>query len=382
MSFLTPRMFFYMEQFCQDKTFKIAIVGGGPCGIYCALNILKKFSEINFENYHLVVFDKSQILRTILPTGGTRCNITNSINDIKEFASNYPRGEKFLYSLFSRHFNFDSLEFFKSIGIETYTQDDGRIFPISNSAKDVKDKLLNAIKQFKNVKFIHKEIKSKDDLIDFDRIIISAGSRGSENLIKSFNQPYKPFKKALCALKIDNFNYPKGVSIKSLDGDFIFTDDGISGPLAFKISSINVDKPFPYDVSIRLFNVDDLYILVEKNPRKSIGNLVSKLIPKSLANCIVDDFDRKSAEVSKEKMKSYSILNLKIISNSNFGEIVNSGGVDLKSIDKNCKSKITDNLWFCGEILDIDGFCGGFNLQNCWSSAYVVANDVVYSIIN
>ena len=79
--------------------------------------------------------------------------------------------------------------------------------------------------------------------------------------------------------------------------------------------------------------------------------------------------------------KKYSILNLKITGTTNQGEIVNSGGVELNSIDKNCKSKLYDNLWFCGEILDIDGFCGGFNLQNCWSSGFVVAKDVINSII-
>ena len=371
-----------MEQFCQDKIFKIAIVGAGPSGIYCALNILKKFQERNFNNYFLTIFDKSQALRTLLVTGGGRCNITNSISDIKEFASNYPRGEKFLYSLFSRHFSFDSLDFFKSLGIDTYTQDDGRIFPKSNSAKDVKDKLLSALFRYKNVKLENKDIKDKKDLEKFDRIILACGSRGTQNLIKSFNQPFKPFKKALCALKIDNFIYPKGVSVNSLDGAFVFTNDGISGPLAFKLSSINVDKPFPYSISIRLFNIDDLYSLIKENPKKSIGNLVSKLIPKSLAFAIVDDYNKKCCEVSKEKLISYSVLNLDVISNSNLGEIVNSGGVELNSLDKNCKSKVSDNLWFCGEILDIDGFCGGFNLQNCWSSAYVVANDVVYSIIN
>lgn len=370
-----------MERFYLDNPLKIAIVGAGPSGIYCALQILFGFEKFNFSNYSITIFDKSQVLRTILPTGGTRCNITNSIADIKEFASNYPRGEKFLYSLFFRHFTFETLEFFKSIGIETYIQDDGRIFPISNSAKDVKDKMLSALREFKNVKLIHKNITSKDELKNFDKIIIAAGSRGSLDLIKSFNQPYKPFKSALCALCVRDFNYPKGVSVKSLDGEFIFTNDGISGPLAFKISSLNVDKDFPYNISIRLFEVEKLLELINQNPKKSIGNLVSALIPKSLAHVIVDEFDKKAAEVSKRKIEGYSVLNLEIISKSNQGEIVNAGGIELNSIDKNCKSKINDNLWFCGEILNIDGFCGGFNLQNCWSSAFVVANDVIHSII-
>lgn len=369
-----------MEQYCQDKV-KIAIVGAGPSGIYCALQLLFGFQKNNFTNFYLTIFDKSQALRTILPTGGGRCNITNGICDIEEFILNYPRGQKFLRSLFSRHFSYDSLDFFKKIGIETYLQEDNRYFPISNSSKDVKDKMLNALKQFKNVKLVNKNILNAGDLNDFDRVVIAAGSRSTSDLIKSFNQPMIEFKRALCALKVENFKYPKGVSVKSLDGDFIFTDNGISGPLAFKISSLRVDDDFPYVVNIRLFDFNVLSELVKNNPKKSIGNLVSRLIPKSLAYVIVKDYDKKSAEISKKDLESYSNLTLKIVSHGLNGEIVNKGGVELNSLDKNCKSKITPNLWFCGEILNIDGFCGGFNLQNCWSSAYVVACDIINSII-
>ena len=192
----------------------------------------------------------------------------------------------------------------------------------------------------------------------------------------------EPFKKALCALKVKDFSYPKGVSVHSLDGDFIFTPEGISGPLAYKYSSININKEFPYDISIRLFEIEKLEELIKNNTKKTIGTLVSQLIPKSLAKTIVKEFDKKAAEISKENLKKYSILNLTILNNSTIDEIVNAGGVKLNSIDKNCKSKIQENLWFCGEILNIDGFCGGFNLQNCWSSGYIVAKDVLRSIIN
>jgi len=370
-----------MEQFCRDKV-KIAIVGAGPAGIYCALNILFEFKKIAFTNYKIDIFDKSQALRTILPTGGGRCNITNSISDIKEFASNYPRGEKFLYSLLSKHHNCDTIDFFNSIGIKTYVQSDRRVFPVSNSAKDVKDKMLSALKKFSCVELINKNIENSSELSEYEKIVLACGSRTTENLIKSFNQPYIPFRRALCGLIVDDFKYPQGVSVKSLDGDFVFTSDGISGPLAFRETSINVDKKYPYNVSIKLFDENKLIELINLNSKKSIGNLVSEFIPKSLARIVVDDFDKKSAEVSKKKISEYSILNLQILSKSKQGEIVNAGGIDLKSIDKNCKSKINKNLWFCGEILDIDGFCGGFNLQNCWSSAYVVAKDVVSSIMD
>ena len=370
-----------MELSCPNKN-NIGIVGAGPAGIYCALSILNLFKQYNFTNYSIDIFDKNEPLRTILPTGNGRCNITNSISDIKEFASNYPRGEKFLYSIFSRYFTFETLDFFNSIGIKTYCEPDGRIFPISQSSKDVRDKMLKALYSYDNVRIIKKNINSKDDLNKYDKVVISAGSRGSENLIKMFNHSLVKFEKALCALNVSKNIYPKGVSVKSDDGDFVFTDKGISGPLAFKISSLNAYSSFPFELSIKLFDENKLFELVKKYPKKAIGTLVSFLIPKSLAKILVKDFYKNSCEISKECLFKLSFLNLKIISKAQFGEIVNAGGVELSELDKNCKSRIVDNLWFCGEILNIDGFCGGFNLQNCWSSSYIVANDLVSSIIS
>lgn len=370
-----------MEPLCQDKN-RIAIVGGGPAGIYCALNLLKKFKEISYEKFVIHIFDKGQVLRTILPTGNGRCNITNSICDIREFASNYPRGEKFLYSLFSRHFNYDSLEFFKEIGINTYTQDDGRVFPISNSAKEVKDLMLEKIFEHKKCYLKHKEIIDVSMLENYSHVIFATGSNINSSLLDSLKHPYIPFRKALCSLVVENFNFPQGVSISTKDGDFVFTQNGISGPLAFKISSIKAFDKFPYEVEINLFDENKLYELIQKYPTKSIGNLVSMLLPRSFAKSFVKEFDKNSCEISKTRVKELSKLKLKIIGTSASGEIVKAGGIDLNCLDKNCHSKINNKFWFCGELLNIDGFCGGFNLQNCWSSASVVANDVFENIIN
>lgn len=361
---------------------KIAIIGAGPAGIYCAINILEEFEKYGYSDFFLNIFDKSQVLRTILPTGNGRCNLTNAISDIKEFASNYPRGEKFLYSIFSRHSNYDSIEFFEKLGIKTYTQKDNRVFPKSNSSKEVKDKLLNYLKNFKNHKLIYKKIESIEEVKSYDKIIISAGSRNTQNLLKSTKQPFVPFRASLTSLKIENHIYPIGTSVKSLDGDFIFTHQGISGPLIYKLSAMNADKNFPYKLKIHLFNSEDLLELINENPKKSIGNLVSHFISKSLSKVIVKNFEKNACEISKKDIESCSYIEFNIISSCLGGEIVNCGGVDLNYLDKNCKSKIIDNLWFCGEILNIDGFCGGFNLQNCWSSASIVAHDVVQSIIN
>ncbi len=369
-----------MAQFFQTNN-NIAIVGAGPSGIYCAISILAELEKLNYNDFSITIFDNKSPLTTILPTGNKRCNITNAICDIKEFAKNYPRGEKFLYSIFSRYFTYETLEFFKSIGVETYIQEDGRIFPVSNSSYCVREKLLKKLNSYKNYRIVNKKINSKDDLLNFDKIVLAAGSRGVEGLIKSFNHSIIPYKNALCALVVDNFCYPRGVSVKSLQGDFIFTDNGISGPLAFKISSLRAFSGFPYTIEIDLFEYQKLKQEIEDNPKKSIGNIVSKLIPKSLAQVLVKDYAKKASEVSKKDLMSYSKLKLRIISQKPDGEIVRAGGVNLDEVDKNIKSKIYPNLWFCGEILNIDGFCGGFNLQNCWSGSWVVAKDIVGSII-
>ncbi len=369
-----------MEQSYQDRN-NIVIAGCGPAGVFCAVSVVKLFEEVQFNDYSITLFDKSDYLKTLLVTGGGRCNITNSVFDIKDFASNYPRGEKFLYSIFSRFSNFDTLEFFKTIGVDTYTQSDGRVFPVSNSAKDVKNKMLNFLKIKNNVKFYKKTVNGASDIKDFGYKILSAGSRNTENLIKSFGHNPVPFRKSLCALQVEDFKYPEGVSVKSLDGDFLFTNDGITGPLAFKISSLNAFLSFPYKISIKLFDSDKLTELSKQYPKKSVGSLVSRFIPKSLAKVIVPDYGKNICEISDNTLAKYSVLNLTVSGLKNHGEIVNAGGVDLNEIDKNCKSRLYPNLWFCGEILNIDGFCGGFNLQNCWSTAYIVAKNVVESIM-
>lgn len=362
-------------------THKIAIVGLGPSGVFCALTILEELKKRNFSDFFITIFEKNSPLATILPTGNKRCNITNSIYDIKEFASNYPRGEKFLYSAFSRYSNYDALEYFSSVGIPCYTQDDGRIFPKSNSSSDVREKLLNRLNKFKNFKIVKENVSKISQIEDFDYKIIATGSRQAESLLKSIGQSFSPFKKALCGLKIENNIYPVGVSIKSLDGDFLFTPDGVVGPLIFKISSLNVDLEFPYEIKIKLFDENELYELIQKNQKKVFGSLVSMFLPKSFSKVHVKNFSKKASEISKKEILETSFLNLKVISTLKQGEIVQKGGVELNSIDKNFRSKENFSFWFCGEVLNIDGFCGGFNLQNCWSSGYLVAKDVVFDIM-
>ncbi len=348
---------------------KIAIIGAGPAGIYCALHLQ------NLTNINIDIYEKDIALKTLLPTGGGRCNLTHYAEDIKDFASNYPRGEKFLYSVFSRHFVSDTLSFFNSIDIKTYMQDDLRYFPISNSAKDMRIKMLNALK---GPAIIKKEIKSLKQLINYEIIIISTGSRNGYNLANEAGHKIVEPKAALCGLKLsaDSPKYPQGVVLRTNCGDILFTKNGVSGPLIYKISSINARKNFPYEITIPIIDIQELEKSVRENPKKTIGNIVSKYIPKSLARTILNNHDKKCANITNNEIKELENITFKVVGCDAKGEIVTCGGVDLREINNHCQSKINPKIYFCGEVMDIDGFCGGYNLQNCWSSAYCVAENI------
>ncbi len=377
----------------------VAIIGAGPAGCVCA-----KFLKNN--GFCPIIFDKGKYLRTILPTGGGRCNLAHAEFDFKNLTKNYPRGEKFLYSVFSKFGTEDAIQFFKQLGIETYTQEDNRIFPKSNSSRDVQEKLLKALK---GCKFVSEKVLSIEKLDNcykiitnkssyaFDVVIVSTGGHGNWDIFNKMNLNIIPPTQALVGLVTkENFSAISGVSIKNVktygkefknsdNGDIIFTHKGISGPLIYKISSIFARKEMPYKLVFQLVKDLDLQAELNKNPHKEIKNLLGQFVPKSFAEFVLENLDiekdtpcHKITRKLRDKIyKKLTTFEVTIISKVPDGEVVTCGGIDLKEINsKTMESKKYPNLYFCGEVLDIDGFCGGFNLQNCWSTAFVVAQSV------
>lgn len=377
----------------------VAIIGAGPAGCVCA-----KFLKNN--GFCPIIFDKGKYLRTILPTGGGRCNLAHAEFDFKNLTKNYPRGEKFLYSVFSKFGTEDAIQFFKQLGIETYTQEDNRIFPKSNSSKDVQEKLLKALK---GCKFVSEKVLSIEKLDNcykiitnkssyaFDVVIVSTGGHGNWDIFNKMDLNIIPPTQALVGLVTkENFSEISGVSIKNVkiygkefknsdNGDIIFTHKGISGPLIYKISSIFARKEMPYKLVFQLVKDLDLQAELNKNPHKEIKNLLGQFVPKSFAEFVLENLDiekdtpchKITGKLRDKIYKKLTTFEVTIISKVPDGEVVTCGGIDLKEINsKTMESKKYPNLYFCGEVLDIDGFCGGFNLQNCWSTAFVVAQSV------
>ena len=400
---------------------KICIAGGGPAGIMAAV-----FASKNPQN-QIFIFDKGIILNTLLPTGGGRCNLAYDEYNFKELAKFYPRGEKFLYSVFSRFSTKDTLEFFKNIGIKTYVQDDSRIFPVSDSAKDVKQALLKQIDK-KNIKKVFEKIetitkngdiflvKTDKNTYKFDAVIIACGGRGNgQKLAKGLGHTITELKPSLCAMvtKEKDFASVSGISLKNvraevffenkkvkipanmLTGDILFTHKGVSGPLVYRISSycayFDFDKQKPLKIIFNLTDTDfkdfdDLFLQsLKSEPQKEAVNVLARFLPKNLANAIfckenINAFQKAGQLTKNDRQKiskSVTALSLNIISVEKGEEIVTAGGVDLKEINpKTMESKLIKNLYFCGEVLDIDGLTGGFNLQNCWSTGFIAGNSL------
>lgn len=417
----------------------IAVIGAGPAGCICAYFVQ--------QNNQVTLFDFKSPLHTLLYTGGGRCNLAYAEYDFKELAKNYPRGEKFLYSIFSKFYTPDTVDFFENIGISTYTQDDLRIFPTSNSAQDVRKKMLNKLKKcaFKKEKVVDVvpptlalplkgggesdysplegeskspiseggeevnvfKIITESNVYYFDKVIIAVGGHAGFELAEGLGHKIVEPKPALVGLvSKENFKSVQGLSLKNITAsvvaseakqskltitdDMIFTHEGISGPLAYKISSIcarvDYDKKNPLLIKLNFVGKNlDLQSLLNSNPKKDIKNLLSELVPKSLSEYLIvnqslspetkcHQIDGKTRDLI---VKALSEFEINVVSPAKEGEVVTSGGVCLDEINpKTMESKLVEGLYFAGEAIDVDGFCGGFNLQNCWSTGFVAGNSV------
>lgn len=368
----------------QESKSKVVIIGGGPAGCICAYFLQDRFD--------VSIIEKHSPLKTLLPTGGGRCNLAHAEFDFKELAKNYPRGEKFLYSVFSKFATSDTLDFFDKIGVETYIQENMRVFPKSDSAKDVREHFLQALKKVRFIKEnalrvnqVEKGFSVVTDMGAYkaDFVVVATGGHATYDLIKMLGHKIIEPKPALVGLLTkEKFAPISGVCIN----DILFTHKGISGPKVYEISSLRAREKFPYKLHFDFIGEIDLQTELNSNPHKSIKNLLSEHIPKSFAEFVLTELkinpDTKSHAIDgKTRDKIFNKLqNFEVNVTGTFpdGEVVTAGGVDLNEINsKNMQSKLVPHVYFCGEVMDIDGFCGGFNLQNCWSTGYLAAQGII-----
>lgn len=396
---------------------KIGIIGAGPAGMMAGL-IAKN------ENNQVTIFDSNNAPgKKLMMTGGGRCNLTN-IAFYDEFLENIVRNKKFIYSAFSQLDNFGLIDFFNENGLDTIVEDDGRVFPKSEKASDVISffrELLDERKVGLELNTIIKKVyyddifylrDSNNKTHKFDYLIIATGGKSypktgsdgfgyelAEKLVHNIINPRPVLVPIFIKDKLDiralslkdsRINIKTDNKEVSVDGDILLNSNFITGPCALKASSLVIDeKNIGLSIDFckdKTYNDLDTEIidLIDINPKKSVENALRPLFSESLLRLVIEktgiDSNKKAGEFSKgerkllvDKIKSFDL------EFDRFGSfesaIVTRGGVDVREINpKNMESKLIKNLFFVGEILDIDGLTGGYNLQICFSTAYAAAN--------
>ena len=404
----------------------VIVIGAGASGLIAAGIAAQKYQNV------LLLEKKTRPAIKLSITGKGRCNVTNSA-DIKEFVTEFGNNGKFLYSAFSKFFNIDTVNFFEELGVKCRLERGGRYFPESNDAHDVVNALIKFVKS-KSVKIItnsqvtkfvceDKKIKSvilKNGAQYFaNKFILSTGGKsypltGSTgdgyDLAKSLGHTIiKPqpalvplvsddeFLKQLNKLKLKNIEISvlaDNKVITKLFGEIEFTIFGLTGPLILTVSSqvfSLLEQKTNIDISINLKpalddkQLDDRLIRELNNfGNMPVRNMLKTLLPLQMIEPFMKKNNIKWTEVcsaiNKEKRKrifdGLRNMKFKIISTRPIDEaIITKGGISLKEVEQNTmKSKLVENLYFCGEILDIDGPTGGFNLQAAFSTGYLAGH--------
>ncbi len=407
--------------------YDLVIIGGGPAGMMAGL-IASQNTKLK-----IAMIDRNKTFgRKLLLTGKGRCNITHHEFDFKKMINNYNQGGKFLYSGFSQFGVKETLDFFKQRGLNLKVERGNRYFPSEGDSHDIVNFFETKLKE-NNVVFIkssnvvkinakNKKIYSielsDDRIIQGKNFIIATGGKsypitGSNgsifNVLKRLGHNITPLTPALVPLTTQTEWIKKlsGLALKnvtlkikgtkqSIFGEMLLTHFGLSGPIVLNISNDIVKRLEQGKVIVSLdlkpaLTEQELNLRLQKDFEKyrnhDFKNSLKDLLPLNLIEPVLDlskiNVHKKVHQVTKEERANLAKLlkNIEVEINGHLGfetAIVTSGGIDLKEVDqKTMKSKIISNLYFAGEILDIDGKTGGYNLQMCWTTGYLAGKNFI-----
>ncbi|MDU5111563.1 MAG: NAD(P)/FAD-dependent oxidoreductase [Clostridium sp.] len=405
---------------------KVIVIGAGPAGMMAAITAAKDGNEV------ILLESNEKVGKKLFITGKGRCNVTNS-KDISEFFDFIPGNPHFLYSALYSYTNEDTINFFESQGIRLKSERGGRVFPNSDKSSDIIKGLLKELNNNKvDIRLNSKvtDIIYKNSLIDgvkvnnnyiitADNYIIATGGvsyplTGSTGdglkFSKEVGHNITTLKGSLVPIEISNSWIREimgltlrniGISLYEVDkkkplykeqGEVLFTSYGISGPLALKTSRY-INEGLKYYIALDLkpaLTLEELDLRVQKDFKKYINkefkNSLDDLFPKKLIPIIISlsniNENKKVNEITKEERKylvnlikgiKLTIRKLRPIEEA----IVTSGGVDTLEIDPSTmKSKLINNLSFAGEVIDIDAYTGGYNVQIALSTGYLAGSNI------
>ncbi|MBU0483214.1 MAG: NAD(P)/FAD-dependent oxidoreductase [Proteobacteria bacterium] len=399
----------------------IAIVGGGASGFFAAINVKENYPEAK-----VVIFEKSdKLLAKVKISGGGRCNVTNGCPSLTELAASYPRGGKALNKAF-RIFNpSHTMQWFKARGVPLVIQDDNCVFPVSQNSQSIIDCFLNETKRLKVEIQVNRSIKSISQVGDqlkldfaiakfpartFDKVIVTTGGSPQrkglawlENLnhriedpvpsLFTFSMPTESITELMGVVVEKTLVSIQGTKLKA-EGPLLITHWGMSGPAILKLSSFGArvlsEKDYEFKIQVNWTDeqnndvvLDNLKSIVTEHANKFLSNIRPYFLPERLWRYLLKKIDlsaqKKWGELGKKGLNKL----VQVLTNDVYAvkgktsfreEFVTCGGVSLDSIDFNTmQSKVCKNLYFAGEVLDIDGITGGYNFQAAWTTAFIAA---------
>jgi len=395
----------------------VVIIGGGAAGYFTAINAKENNPELE-----IIILEKGKdVLQKVKISGGGRCNVTHACFEPKELVKFYPRGEKELLGPFHQFMTGDTFEWFDNKGVPLKIEDDNRVFPEANTSQAIIDCFQKAVEKLKIKVFTNHGVNSvsrqenkwiintKSQVFEADKLVIAAGSSKKvwqlcESLDHAIIAPVPSLftfnindKRLLDLLGTSVPNATVKISNTKLEasGPLLITHWGMSGPAVLKLSAfgarILADKNYQYNVEVnwvsrptaKVLNV--LLNLKKKEPRKTVilkspFTEISKRLWERFVVASEIQSTQNWADLNNYQLENLANQLTKGIFNANGrttfkDEFVTAGGIDLKEINfKRFESKKHKNLFFVGEVLNIDAVTGGFNFQNAWTGGYICAN--------
>ncbi len=396
------------------KVYDVIIVGGGAAGFFVAANLLSKS-----QNFKILLLEKSkQVLQKVKISGGGRCNVTHACFEPKELIQFYPRGNQELLGPFYRFQPADTIQWFESKQVPLKIEKDKRIFPKSNNSQSIIDCLLKysqnidlhlseALIDFQNQNSLYQVTTNKNLYQTRNLVLTTGSSKEIWNLLTSKKIAIVDPVPSLFTFKFVNpWSHLSGISVKQVClkikdlpiqscGDFLITHQGCSGPVTLALSAwaarVLYYRNYRFDLIIdwthQSLDWEQLNGFIQNHHFKELHNACPVDIPNRLWKFLLYDYaqfhSKKWGQLKEnEKNKIFEILTHTVVpingKNTFKEEFVTAGGVDLKSINfKTMEHKLYSNLYFAGEILNIDAVTGGFNFQAAWTTGFIVAESIL-----
>ena len=378
---------------------RTAIVGGGAAGFFAAINLKEMCPEMQ-----VTIFEKSKkVLAKVEVSGGGRCNCTNSFEAVTDLQQVYPRGHRLLKRLFKTFDYRDAYEWFEAHGVRLTTQDDNCVFPMSQDSHTIINMFLAEAKRHGIEIRTQCKIESLEQLKDYDfKVITTGGGTASMAGVPTIEAVPSLFTfsiedealRALMGTVVEDATASiPGTKFKSC-GPLLITHWGMSGPAILKLSSHAArelhEHKYQMPLAVNWTSLkepeiqQELREIIIRHPQKQIATIRPLGLPSRLWDYLVAKTLGERAQNRWQNLNQKELNRLtnalcndqyKIAGRAAFkDEFVTCGGVDLAAVNTNTlESKTLPQLYFAGEVLDVDGITGGFNFQAAWTTAYVVS---------